>query len=97
MAMFLVFFVLALPSGSHSSGSSKKRAFFFMTDKVNLLQEVLANPPFDAEDPMPVWTVIARNVTEASDSGEFSPRSVKDHFELLLKYHRQNDRERLKK
>ena len=56
-----------------------------MTDKVNLLQEVLANTPFDANDTMAVWAVIAPNVTDASDSGEFSPRAVKDHFELLLK------------
>ncbi len=77
----------------------KKRATYYMVDKINLLQEVLAHQPFFAEDPMAVWVQIAQNITDIAERQGFqvNGRSVRDHFDMLLKYHRENDTEKLKR
>ena len=74
----------------------QKRPFFFMTDKVALVKEVLDQCPFGVEDPAAVWAAIARNLTKAS-AYEYNARTAKEHFDLLLQYHRTNNHEKLKK
>ena len=92
-SIFIV--ILATPE---ESVCKKKRASYYISDKINLIKEVLTHVPFNADDPNGVWSTIADNVSRATNR-EFliSGRSAKEHFYMMLKYHRADDQEKLKK
>ena len=84
--------------GTVDNHSKKKRAAYYISDKINLLKEVLAHVPFNAEDPNSVWTKIAENVSKATNREfQISGRSAKEHLYMILCYHRADDQEKLKK
>ena len=66
-----------------------------MKDNINLLQEVLARAPFAQENPALAWNEVGLNIAHRDLS--VTGRSVKERFYLLLKSHREDDKDKLKR
>lgn len=77
-------------------GDGKKRVSFSISTKILLLKEVLDKTPFLQENPHDVWGSIAETL-QFTCGGKFTARSVKEHFELMLKHFRNENTENLKR